>query len=157
IDLMDRKINPNLSMFLTSEPGLESGYMVAHVTATALVSENKTLAHPASVDSLPTSAGQEDHVSMAAWAGIKLNRVCDNVGYVLAIELIAAAHAIDAQRPLKTTPQLEPLHAWVRQRVAYDPKDHRHDKEIASISSAIKKGALEHFLPRRKLTDVVEK
>ncbi len=74
IDLLDRRVNPNLNMFLTTEPGLESGFMIAHVTAAALVSENKTYAHPASVDSLPTSAGQEDHVSMAPWAGRKLGQ-----------------------------------------------------------------------------------
>jgi len=105
-DLLDRRVNPNLNMFLTSEPGLESGFMIAQVTAAALVSENKTLAHPASVDSIPTSAGQEDHVSMATWAGLKLQQICDNTCKVLAIELLASAHAIDHQRPLRTTPLL---------------------------------------------------
>src|SRR5690606_20128899 len=68
IDLLDRRVNPNLNLFLASHPGLESGFMIAHVTSAALASANKTLAHPASVDTVPTSAGQEDHVSMAPWA-----------------------------------------------------------------------------------------
>jgi hypothetical protein len=90
IDLLARRVNPNLKMFLTDEPGVESGFMIAHVTAAALASENKTLAHPASVDTIPTSAGQEDHVSMAPWAGHKLLAACDNTATVLAIELLAA-------------------------------------------------------------------
>ena len=77
--------------------------MMAQYTAAALASENKTLAHPASVDSIPTSAGQEDHVSMAPWAGLKLLDVCRNTARVLAIELLSGALAIDAQRPLRTT------------------------------------------------------
>lgn len=156
IDLMERRINPNLNMFLTSEPGLESGYMVAHVTATALVSENKTLAHPASTDSLPTSAGQEDHVSMATWAGLKLNAICNNVAYVLAIELIAAGHAIDKQRPLRTTAPLEALHGWLRKMVSFDPRDHRHDTEIERVAAAIREGELDPYLPARAEIDVVD-
>ena len=113
-DLLDRRVNPALNMFLASEPGVESGFMIAHVTAAALASENKTLAHPASVDSIPTSAGQEDHVSMAPWAGHKLLRICDNTAAVLGIELLAAARAIDCMRPLRSTPALEALHAAVR-------------------------------------------
>ncbi len=148
IDLTERRINPNLNMFLTSEPGLESGYMIAHITATALASENKTLAHPASIDSLPTSAGQEDHVSMAAWAGLKLNGICRNVAYVIAIELIAAAHAIDGQRPLKTTPVLEQLHAYLRGLVSFDPHDHRHDVEVERVAAAVRHGELDRFLPQ---------
>ena len=79
--------------FLAKSPGLESGYMLAHVTASALASENKTLAHPASVDSIPTSGGQEDLVSMAPWAGSKLLKIQDNVSNILAIELLIAGAA----------------------------------------------------------------
>lgn len=145
-DLLDRRVNPNLNMFLTSEPGLESGFMIAQVTAAALVSENKTLAHPASVDSIPTSAGQEDHVSMATWAGLKLQQVCDNTCKVLAIELLAAAHAIDRQRPLRTTLQLEQVHALVRKQVPHRPYDHRLDQDIALLSGLIAGGALARFV-----------
>lgn len=157
IDLMERRINPSLNMFLTSEPGLESGYMIAHVTATALVSENKTLAHPASIDSLPTSAGQEDHVSMATWAGLKLHSICTNIAYVLAIELIAAAHAIDKQRPLRTTPPLEALHAWLREVVSFDPGDHRHDIEVEKVATAIRAGVLDRFVIQRADLDVYDR
>jgi histidine ammonia-lyase len=146
IDLLDRRVNPRLTMFLTKEPGLESGFMIAHVSATALVSENKTLAHPASVDSLPTSAGQEDHVSMAAWAGLKLQQICENTRQVLAIELLAAAHAIDSQRPLRTTPRLEDVHALVRAHVPYRPYDHRLDRDIGTLTALIARDALDCFV-----------
>jgi histidine ammonia-lyase len=146
IDLLDRRVNPNLNMFLATEPGLESGFMMAHVTAAALVSENKTLAHPASVDSLPTSAGQEDHVSMAPWAGRKLLDVCANTARVLGIELLVAAHAIDCMRPLTTTPELQRVHAFVREHVAYHAHDHRLDRDIASLATLVGSGALSRFI-----------
>ncbi len=141
-DLLDRRVNPNLNMFLTSEPGVESGFMIAHVTAAALASENKTLAHPASVDSIPTSAGQEDHVSMAPWAGFKLLQICENTTQVLAIELLAAAHAIDCVRPLRSTPALERLHALVRAQVPFNPKDHRLDRDIVRLAELVRAGAV---------------
>jgi histidine ammonia-lyase len=140
-DLLDRRVNPNLNMFLTSEPGVESGFMIAHVTAAALASENKTLAHPASVDSIPTSAGQEDHVSMAPWAGHKLRRVCDNCYHILAIELLAGAHAIDSMRPLHTSARLEELHAKVRALVPYNARDHRLDRPIETLAAELRRGA----------------
>ena len=149
IDLLNRRVNPALSMFLTSEPGLESGYMLAHVTAAALASENKTLAHPASVDSIPTSAGQEDHVSMAPWAGHKLLLVCENLSSILGIELLVAAHALDSQRPLTTTPTLEMLHALLRRTVAYQPRDHRLDGDIRSATALIDSGAVAALLEGR--------
>ena len=145
-DLLDRRVNPALNMFLTSEPGVESGFMIAHVTAAALASENKTLAHPASVDSIPTSAGQEDHVSMAPWAGLKLLRICDNTAAVLGIELLAAARAIDCLRPLRSTPALEALHAAVRRQVPENPKDHRLDGDITKLTAMVQSGELREFL-----------
>jgi histidine ammonia-lyase len=146
IDLLDRRVNPNLNMFLATEPGLESGFMMAHVTAAALVSENKTYAHPASVDSLPTSAGQEDHVSMAPWAGRKLLEICSNTATVLGIELLAAARAIDAMRPLKTTPELERVHALVRSRAPFQPHDQRLDRDIDALASLVRGGELSSFV-----------
>jgi histidine ammonia-lyase len=145
-DLLDRRVNPALSMFLTTEPGLESGFMIAHVTAAALTSENRTLAHPASIDNVTTSAGQEDHVSMAPWAGFKLQRICDNTAHVLAIELLAAAHAIDKMKPLQTTEPLQRVHGFVRQYVDYRPYDHRLDREIKILAEVIARGALSKFL-----------
>jgi histidine ammonia-lyase len=145
-DLLDRRVNPALNMFLTTEPGLESGFMIAHVAAAALTSENRTLAHPASVDNVTTSAGQEDHVSMAPWAGYKLRRICANTAHVLAIELLAAAHAIDKQQPLTTTAPLQQVHALVRTKVQYRPYDHRLDRDIAALTQMIESGALARFL-----------
>ena len=147
IDLLDRRVNPNLTMFLTTEPGLESGFMIAHVTAAALVSENKTYAHPASVDSLPTSAGQEDHVSMAPWAGRKLAKICDNTARVLGIELLAAAHALDSLQPLTTTAELQRLHAAVRELVAYQPDDHRLDRDIGRLAQLVESDQLAALIP----------
>jgi histidine ammonia-lyase len=144
-DLLARRVNPNLSMFLAGEPGLESGFMIAHVTAAALTSANKALAHPASVDTVPTSAGQEDHVSMAPWAGEKLLTICDNTATVLAIELLAAAHAIDAVRPLTTTPELQAVHAAIRQLVPFEPSDHRLDRDIARLASAVQSGLFAQY------------
>lgn len=146
IDLLDRRINPALNMFLANEPGLESGFMMAHVTAAALVSENKTYAHPASVDSLPTSAGQEDHVSMAPWAGRKLLEICDNTTRVLAIELLCAAQAIDCMKPLETTPGLQRVHASLRELVPYRAQDHRLDRDIDALAGLVRSGRLSTFL-----------
>lgn len=145
-DLLDRRVNPALNMFLTTEPGLESGFMIAHVAAAALTSENRTLAHPASVDNVTTSAGQEDHVSMAPWAGYKLRRICENTAHVLAIELLAAAHAIDKQQPLATTAPLQQVHALVRSKVQYRPYDHRLDRDIATLTQLIESGDLTRFV-----------
>jgi histidine ammonia-lyase len=114
--------------------------MIAHVTAAALASENKTLAHPASIDSIPTSAGQEDHVSMAPWAGHKLARIAENCCHIVAIELLAAAHAIDSMRPLRTSEPLEALHARVRKLVAYDARDHRLDRPIRLLAAELRRG-----------------
>jgi len=149
IDLLDRRVNPNLNMFLATEPGLESGFMMAHVTAAALVSENKTYAHPASVDSLPTSAGQEDHVSMAPWAGRKLLEVCANTARVLGIELLAAAHAVDCMRPLTTTPELQRVHAAVRALVPYRAHDHRLDRDIETLAGLVRGDELSAHLRGR--------
>jgi histidine ammonia-lyase len=146
IDLLDRRVNPNLNMFMAGEPGLESGFMIAHVTAAALVSENKAYAHPASVDSLPTSAGQEDHVSMAPWAGRKLLAICANTARVLGIELLAAAHAIDSMRPLTTTPELQRVHALVREQVPFQPRDHRLDRDMAALAALVASGRLGKLL-----------
>lgn len=110
-------IDPALSglpAFLVEEGGLNSGFMILQVTAAALVSENKTLAHPASVDSLPTSANQEDHVSMATFAGRKAGDIAQNSANVIAIELLAAAQGIDFQAPLKTSVELQRAYSAIR-------------------------------------------
>src|SRR5262249_11114613 len=111
--LIDASIS-GLPPFLTAASGVNSGFMIAHVTAAALASENKSLAHPASVDSLPTSANQEDHVSMATFAARRLSDMSENTATIVAIELLAAAQGVDFRRPLKTSAPLEEAHALVR-------------------------------------------
>src|SRR5262249_3546268 len=102
--------------------GLNSGFMLAQVTAAALVSENKILCHPASVDSIPSSAGREDHVSMGATAARKLAQVVEHVEIVLGIELLCAAQGIDLRRPLRSTPALESV--WERLRTEVPKLEH---------------------------------
>jgi histidine ammonia-lyase len=117
---IERLVNPALSdlpAFLAKEPGLHSGFMMAHVTAAALVSENKVLAHPASVDTIPTSAGKEDHVSMGTHAARKAQEIVQNVETVLAIELLAAAAALDFLKPLRPGRGVAAAHAAVRRAV----------------------------------------
>ncbi len=111
--LMDPALS-GLPAFLVEHGGLNSGFMIAQVTAAALASENKSLAHPASVDSLPTSANQEDHVSMATFAARRLHAMLDNTAGVVAIEWLAAAQALDFRRPLRSSDPIEALHAQLR-------------------------------------------
>jgi histidine ammonia-lyase len=106
-----------LPRFLVDDAGVNSGFMMVQVSAAALVSEMKTLAHPASVDSIPTSAGQEDHVSMSTWAARKLARVVELGRQVLGMEYLAAAQALEFHRPLETSPALEGVVARLRERV----------------------------------------
>ncbi|MCW1874741.1 histidine ammonia-lyase [Erwinia sp. INIA-01] len=112
-----------LPPFLVNDGGVNSGFMIAQVTAAALASENKSLAHPGSVDSLPTSANQEDHVSMATYAARRLGAMCFNTAAVVGIEAMAAAQGIDFHRPLQSSPQLEEVLSTIRQKVAYLDKD----------------------------------
>ena len=107
-------VTSRLPAFLTPEPGLNSGFMIVHVTAASLASENKSLAHPASVDSLPTSANQEDHVSMATFAARRLQAMLRNTEYIVAIELLSAAQGIEFLRPLKSSAVLEGILQLVR-------------------------------------------
>jgi histidine ammonia-lyase len=111
--LIDSNVS-RLPPFLTGDAGLNSGFMIAHVTAAALASENKSLAHPASVDSLPTSANQEDHVSMATFAARRLQPMIANTAHILGIEWLAAAQGIEFLRPLASSPALEAAHALLR-------------------------------------------
>ena len=117
IDKLTDPVFSGLPAFLTENPGLNSGFMLAQVTAAALVSENKGLAHPASVDSIPTSAEKEDHVSMGMGAALKVQQVIANTRSVLAIELLAAAQGIDLRRPQRSSRMLEALHAAIRDQV----------------------------------------
>jgi histidine ammonia-lyase len=103
--------------------GLNSGFMIAQVTAAALASENKSLAHPASVDSLPTSANQEDHVSMATYAARRLADMANNTAVVVGIEAMAAAQGIELNRPLRSSPLVEAEFDVIRARVAFLDRD----------------------------------
>jgi histidine ammonia-lyase len=123
----------NLPPFLVEDAGLNSGFMLAHVTAAALASENKGLAHPASVDSIPTSADKEDHVSMGQTAALKLRRTVRNVRRILGIELLAAAQAVDFLRPLRSSTALEALHSRVRDVVPMWREDHVMGDDLHAI------------------------
>ena len=138
-------VDPTMSRlpaFLTDDGGLNSGLMIPQVTAAALVSENKTLAFPASVDSIPTSAGQEDHVSMAPIAARKAVRIAHNAAGVIAVELIAAAQGLDYHRPLVTSPALAALHAKVRALSPHLGTDRYWADEMAAIQAAVLAGTL---------------
>jgi len=143
---VEQLVNPQLSSglppFLAPHSGLNSGFMIAQVTAAALVSENKILAHPASVDSIPSSAGREDHVSMGATAALKLATIHDHVRTVLAIELLCAAQGLDLRRPLTTTAPLEALHATIRARVPAMMTDRPLSPDIAAVRALIDDGSL---------------
>jgi len=133
-----------LPPFLARDAGLNSGFMLAQVTAAALASENKTLCHPASVDSIPTSADKEDHVSMSMWAALKLGQVLGNVRRILAIELLAAGQGIDLLRPLSSSAPLERLHTSLREQVPAWDEDREMGSDIAAAERLL--AGLDPFL-----------
>jgi histidine ammonia-lyase len=137
--LVDPKMS-GLPPFLTENSGLNSGLMIPQVTAAALVSENKSLAFPASVDSIPTSAGQEDHVSMAPIAARKAGTIAKNAAGVIAIELIAASQGLDFHMPLKTSPQLQAIHDVVRELSPHLDSDRYWASEMAALQAAVLAG-----------------
>lgn len=138
-------VDPDLSglpAFLVDNPGLNSGFMIAQVTAAALASENKSLAHPASVDSLPTSANQEDHVSMATFAARRLGDMVENVLGIVAIELLAATQAIEFHRPSRTSDVLEAAIDLLRTRVPRYEEDRFFAPDIETTKGMVRDGAL---------------
>ncbi len=143
--LIDASVS-RLPPFLTSDAGLNSGFMIAHVTAASLASENKSLAHPASVDSLPTSANQEDHVSMATFAARRLQAMISNTAHILGIELLAAAQGIEFLRPLRSSAALEQAHALLRQQVSALAQDRYLAPDIAHAGALVRSGALSPLL-----------
>jgi histidine ammonia-lyase len=136
-----------LPPFLVHNPGLNSGFMIAHVTAAALASENKSHAHPASVDSLPTSANQEDHVSMATFAARRLAEMADNSATILGIEWLAAAQGVDFHRPLASSVPLEAAHALLRAQVARLDADRLFAPDIEAAKALVVGGALHGVQP----------
>ncbi|HMV15397.1 MAG TPA: aromatic amino acid lyase, partial [Chitinophagales bacterium] len=126
-----------LPMLLMKEVGLNSGFMIPQYTTAALVTENKTLCFPASADSIPTSLGQEDHVSMGSISGRKLYQILDNLEYILAIELMSACQAIEFRSPLKSSILLEAAHDFVRQSVSFANEDRIFADDINQIKKII--------------------
>jgi histidine ammonia-lyase len=139
--LIDAAVS-RLPPFLSADAGLNSGFMIAHVTAASLASENKSLAHPASVDSLPTSANQEDHVSMATFAARRLQPMIANTAHILGIELLAAAQGIEFLRPLKSSAALEQVHALLRGCCPSMPTDRYLAPDIERATSLVVDGTL---------------
>jgi histidine ammonia-lyase len=143
---IERMVNPTMSEglppFLTEQGGLNSGFMIPHYVAASLVAENKVLCHPASVDSIPTSAGQEDHVSMGATAAVHAWQVCANVERVLAVELLCGAQGIDFLAPLTPGPGIAALHTALRESSAHLGDDRSLSSDIETVADRIRDGAL---------------
>ena len=138
-------VDPALSgmpAFLTPKPGLNSGFMIPQVTAAALVSENKQMAYPASVDSIPTSANQEDHVSMAAHGARRLLAMVENATAVVGIELLAAAQGCDFHAPLVSSPPLEAVRALLRKEVPHLDDDRHFHPDMEAANALVRSGAV---------------
>jgi histidine ammonia-lyase len=143
---VERLVNPNLSdglpAFLTTDGGLNSGFMIAQYVAASLVSENKSLCHPASVDSIPTSAGQEDHVSMGNASGLKAWQVVENAEHAIAIELLAASQAVEFLAPLEPGVGARATHDAVRALSERLRDDRPLGGDIEAVASAVRDGSL---------------
>jgi histidine ammonia-lyase len=139
--LIDAAVS-RLPPFLSADAGLNSGFMIAHVTAASLASENKSLAHPASVDSLPTSANQEDHVSMATFAARRLQPMIANTAHILGIELLAAGQGVEFLRPLRSSVALEQAHALLRAQCPAMPTDRYLAPDIERATALVVDGSL---------------
>jgi len=144
---IDRLINPDINEglppFLSSQAGLSSGYMIAHVAAAALLNECKVLAHPASVDSVPTSGGKEDHVSMGMTAALKLRQIVENVEQIVAIELLCAAQGLDYRKPLKPGKQIQQVLDAIREIVPPLEADRPPSPDIERLVAAMRDGAFD--------------
>lgn len=143
--ILDPQHSAGLPAFLASRPGSQSGYMISQYTAAALVAENRVLSHPASVESIPTSGSQEDHVSMGWGAGRKLGQILDNTMRVLAIELICAAQGIDYRLPARPGPRLQKVHEGLRKVVSPLVADRPSSEEIEIVAGLIESGILDEL------------
>jgi len=148
-DISERRIEAmmdpafsELPPFLTLHSGVDSGYMVSQYTAAALVTDSRVLAHPASTDSIPTSANQEDLVSMGVTAGLKARQILHNTATVLAIELLAAIEGIDLRRPLRTSPVLERVHDLIRSVVPHMEEDRPLYGDINKVTTLVRDGSI---------------
>ncbi|WP_240614017.1 histidine ammonia-lyase, partial [Acinetobacter baumannii] len=153
--MMDRHMS-QLPPFLVANGGVNSGFMIAQVTAAALASDNKALAHPASVDSLPTSANQEDHVSMAPNAGKRLWYMADNVRGILAVEWLGACQGLDFREGLKSSPKLEQARKILRDQVPYYSEDRFFAPDIEQASELLASGCLNELLIPKLLPSLSE-
>ncbi|HXB73664.1 MAG TPA: histidine ammonia-lyase [Candidatus Acidoferrales bacterium] len=146
---IDRLVNPDLNQglpaFLATAPGVSSGFMIAHVAAVSLLSECKILAHPASVDNLPTSGGQEDHVSMGMTAAIKLRGIVENVEYIAAIELLTASEALRYRQPFDCGPQIRRVLETVRAMAPPLVQDRPLSRDIEAVAAAIRQGKFDEW------------
>ena len=145
--LIDDNLSGGLPAFITKQPGLNSGFMVLHVTASALVSENKSLAHPASVDSIPTSANQEDHVSMATFAARRLLEMADNTATVLAIELMAATRGIELRESYQTSTTLQAVVDKIRECIPARESDDYFADDLAAVKQFVLQEDFSVYLP----------
>jgi histidine ammonia-lyase len=147
---IDRLVNPDvnegLPPFLSSRPGTSSGYMIAQICAVSLLNEAKVLAHPASVDNVPTSGAKEDHVSMGMTAAIKLRNIVSNAEHILAIELLAAAEGLEYRAPLRSSEPIERAHALVRSMVPRLTEDRPLSYDIQRIAAALQRGEFDQFI-----------
>ena len=143
---IDRMVNPDLNehlpAFLSADPGTRSGFMIPHVVAVALLSEAKVLAHPSSVDNVPTSGGKEDHVSMGMTGALKLRQIVELAEKVLAIEMLAAAEGLEYRKPLKPGLGVQAAYDAVRERVPRLGADRSMTKDIEAIAEALREGAI---------------
>jgi histidine ammonia-lyase len=146
---IDRLVNPDLNeglpAFLSARPGRSSGFMIVHVSAASLLSESRVFAHPASIDNIPTSGGKEDHVSMGMTSATKLRRIVENAEYVIAIELLAAAEALDYRHPLRSSKRIEHARELVRSHAPRLTTDRSLSRDIEAIAVAIECGEFDEF------------
>jgi histidine ammonia-lyase len=139
--LLNPDINEGLPAFLSTDPGLSSGFMIAQIVSAALINECQVLAHPSSTGSIPTDGGKEDHVSMGMTGALKLRQIVENAERIVAIELMCAAQALEFRRPLKSSPQLESVHAAVRAVVPWLEQDRVLAPDIDALAGAVRTGA----------------
>ncbi len=147
IALLTDENHSKLPAFLASDSGLDSGFMVAQVTAAALASENKSLAHPASADSIPTTGNLEDFVSMATYAARRLEDVADNAAGIVAIELLTAAQGLEFRRPARSSGSLESVMRTIRESVPTYERDRFLAPDIAAIKGLVRRGTFLDAVP----------
>jgi len=143
--LLNPDINEGLPAFLSRDPGLSSGFMMAQIVSAALINECQVLAHPSSTGSIPTSGGKEDHVSMGMTGAVKLRQIVENAERVVGIELMCAAQGLEFRRPLRSSPQIERAFAAVRSVVAHLEQDRVLAPDIDAMAAAAREGAFDEW------------